>query len=165
MKALDRLLHYALVVILLVMAVIAGANVFARYALNTSLSWGEEVVQILLVWMTYLGAAYAMKSQEHFAFDLLVRALPPRAGKIASACSGLLVIAMTVYLIYLSAIVTVRIRFWSMPATELSRAWVYAACPIGSTLLLVYAVRNWLDCIREPIPSNRTDDVQGDPSP
>ena len=34
------------------------------------------------------------------------------------------------------------IRPWIMPAMEISRAWVYAAGPVGCVFMLLYAVRD-----------------------
>jgi TRAP-type C4-dicarboxylate transport system permease small subunit len=45
-------------------------------------------------------------------------------------------------LLYWSAEVTWKIQQWIMPAMEISRAYVYGACPVGSFFMLVYALRN-----------------------
>jgi tripartite ATP-independent transporter DctM subunit len=57
---IDRLLDTSLWMILAAMAVIVSANVFCRFLLGFSIYWGDEVAQVLLVWLTFLGAAVGM---------------------------------------------------------------------------------------------------------
>ena len=140
----DKLLDVCASAVLASMTAVVAVNVFCRFVLSFSLSWGDEVAQILLVWMTFLGAAIAMRTGSHYAFDYLVRSLPELAGKVFSGLSQLIVIAMTVLLLYWSGEVTLHISKWIMPATGISRAWVYSACPVGCFFMLVYAVRNFV---------------------
>ena len=105
----DKLLDVCASAVLASMTAIVAVNVFCRFVLSFSLSWGDEAAQILLVWMTFLGAAIAMRTGSHYAFDYLVRSLPVRAGKFFSGLSQLIVIAMTELLLYWSCEVTVHI--------------------------------------------------------
>ena len=148
MRWIDRVLETLLFLALAVMVTVVFANVFCRFVLNFSISWGEEVAQILMCWLTFLGAAVAMRDKEHFAFDYLVRVLPPGGKKAVVLFSHIVVILSTAALLYWSARVTVEIREWVMPATEVTRSLVYGACPTGCFFLLIYAVRNFLADVR-----------------
>ena len=53
---LDSLLETLLFLVLAAIVAILFANVIGRYVLGASLSWGEEVALLLMVWLTYLGA-------------------------------------------------------------------------------------------------------------
>ena len=141
-KWLDRVLEAMLFVTLAGMATVVATNVFCRFLLNFSFSWGDETAQILMVWLTFLGAAVATRDKAHFAFDYVVRNLPQRVKKFFIVIGHLIVLAMTLGLLYWSGRVTVEIRHWVMPATDISRAWVYGACPAGCVFILLYAVRN-----------------------
>ncbi|MCE5249440.1 TRAP transporter small permease [bacterium] len=144
---LDRLLDTTVCMVLAVMTIVVAVNVFCRFVLSFSLSWGDETAQILLVWMTFLGAAIAMRNDSHYAFDYLVRSLPSKAGMVFTVVNRLIVIAMTALLIYWSGDVTIQISRWVMPATGISRSLVYGACPVGGLFMLLYALRNFAtDC-------------------
>jgi TRAP-type C4-dicarboxylate transport system permease small subunit len=43
------------------------------------------------------------------------------------------------------------------------RSWVYAACPIGSTFLLLYQIRNLLADLRAAAPPPAADLSDGNP--
>jgi TRAP-type C4-dicarboxylate transport system permease small subunit len=155
-QILDRVLDLLLFAVLASMAGIVFVNVFCRFVLQFSLSWADELAQVLMVWLTFLGAGVAMRDRLHYAFDYLVRSLPWRWQRRVVILGYLLSIAMTLALIYWSAKVSLLITDWVMPATGMPRSWVYAACPVGCTFLLIYQIRNLLADARAPaLPPQR----------
>jgi TRAP-type transport system periplasmic protein len=51
--------------------------VFSRFVLNASVSWGEELPAHVLAALTFIGAAYLTRTNEHLGFDGGLRALRP----------------------------------------------------------------------------------------
>jgi len=51
-------------------------GVFFRYALNSPLYWAEEAARLLLIWLSFVGAALAFQRNQHLAMDVVVRLLP-----------------------------------------------------------------------------------------
>jgi TRAP-type C4-dicarboxylate transport system permease small subunit len=149
-SALDKTLNFLLLVILAAMVVVVGSNVFCRFILNFSLTWGEEVAQILMLYLTFFGAAVAMRENSHYAFEYLIQSLPPRPARVFLALRWVLVILMSILLTYWGAVATVAIREWIMPATGVTRSLVYGACPAGCFLVLLYAARGFFLDMKEP---------------
>jgi TRAP-type C4-dicarboxylate transport system permease small subunit len=149
-RVLDAGLDLLLCVVLAAMAGLVFVNVFCRFVLQFSLSWADELAMVLLVWLTFLGAGAAMRDRMHYAFDYLVRALPPRGRRAVKAGGHLLGLAMTLLLFYWSGRVVFLITDWVMPATGMPRSWVYAACPVGCVFLLFYQARNLIADWRAP---------------
>lgn len=149
-QLMDRVLELLLFGVLASTAGIVFVNVFCRFVLQFSLSWADELAQVLMVWLTFLGAGVAMRDRLHYAFDYLVRGLPGRWRRRVVILGHLVSITMTVLLIYWSAKVSLLITDWVMPATGMPRSWVYAACPVGCTFLLIYQIRNLLADARAP---------------
>jgi len=77
-KWLDRLVAYIVIVLLICMVVTTSAGVFWRYALNSALSWSEELGRFLLVWISFLGAALATYRGAHIGINVIFDMLPPR---------------------------------------------------------------------------------------
>lgn len=142
---IDNVLEFMLFISLAIMSAIVFYNVVRRYLFGSALSWGDEMAQILMVWLTFLGAAVAMRDREHFAFDYLVKNMKATGKKVVILSSHIISISITIALIYWSGKVTWEIKDWVMPAsTWLSRSFVYGACPVGCSFLLMYAVRNFI---------------------
>ncbi len=64
---------------IIVMAVVAIANVIGRNLFSYSFTWAEEVTQFAIVWVTFIGASYAARMGVHIrmtaVFDILAPGL------------------------------------------------------------------------------------------
>lgn len=141
MVLLDRLIRNLVILILSSMVIIVAGNVFCRFVLQFSLYWADELAQILLVWLTFIGAALAVKEKSHYVLNFLTEKIQGGAQRYFKIIQQLISIFSILILLYFSAIVTWNVRFWTMPATEISRAFVYMVCPMGCLMMLYYAIQ------------------------
>ena len=157
-RVIDRVLELLLFLALATMALVVFVNVVCRYWFVFSLSWGEEVALLMMVWLTYLGAAVATRDRAHFAFDYLVRNLPPGARHPVLIAGQVVFILTTLALMYWGGKVTWELSELVTAALEISQSWVYAACPVGCFFMLLYALRNLIHDLRhraEPVVERR----------
>jgi len=59
------------------MALIVNLQVLARYAFDKPFIWPEEVSRMVLIWMTFLGAAALIRRGGDIAVDTFIDMLPP----------------------------------------------------------------------------------------
>ncbi|MCC8099044.1 MAG: TRAP transporter small permease [Clostridiales bacterium] len=77
LKWLDESLEEVLLILLLIaMVCIMGIQVVARYCLNQSLSWSEELTQYLFVWATFISVSYCVKKRISIKIEQLLNILP-----------------------------------------------------------------------------------------
>ena len=145
---LDRVLKIFLFVILIVMVATVAANVFGRFLLGISIQWGEEVAKVMLTYLTFFGAAYAMKDNSHYSFDFIVQKLPLRIKPFFMVFRWVIIILISLLLLFWSAEVTLKIRHWIMPSTGISRSLVYGAAPAGILLLMIYSIHNLIEQVK-----------------
>lgn len=76
-----RLLRFAedslLVAALATMMGMAAFQVIARNFFDTGILWGDGLVRVLVLWITFIGATVASRHDEHIHMDLLARYLRP----------------------------------------------------------------------------------------
>ena len=125
-----------------------ATNVFCRSVLKFSLYWGDELTQVLMVWLTFLGAAVAMREHAHYRFDYISQKLRGRMKRLCQLTTKIIVLVTIILLLYWSTLITIGIRSWIMPAMEYSRAWVYGACPVGCVFMLIYCIRDLVSFIK-----------------
>ena len=86
-KTVLRWLHgieeWALTVLVLVLVVLAGAQIFLRNAIGGGFSWADPFLRTLVVWAAMLGALAAVREDKHIAVDVLQRFLPRGAQRVA----------------------------------------------------------------------------------
>lgn len=139
-RAVDKALDTALMGIIASMSVLVAVNVFFRFVLNSSIYWGDEVALILMVWLTFLGAAVATRDKSHYVFTYLINRLKGMPLKMLVFARDLINIGVIILLGFFSGKAAIEIHSWIMPATEISRALVYGAAPVGCIFMLYYSL-------------------------
>ena len=66
-----------LATLLLVMIGVAVSQIVARNAFGTGFVWGEDLVQVAVLWVTMLGATAAAGTDSHIRIDLVTRFAGP----------------------------------------------------------------------------------------
>ena len=69
----------ALVLILLGMILLAGIQIFLRNFLDISLFWGDEMLRLMVLWLTLAGGLAASRMDKHISIEVLDRFLPGKA--------------------------------------------------------------------------------------
>lgn len=134
--------------ILLALAVAATflevlTEVFFRYILDTPLSWGGELSQTILVWITFIGAAVMLYRGEHMVIDLLVQRISSPGARKALRFAGSFAILLFV-LVGTIAGWQVVLRTWGMRTTamQIPAGILYLAFPAGCVLMVFVVLRD-----------------------
>jgi C4-dicarboxylate transporter, DctQ subunit len=80
LKKLDRAAshveEWTLFVIVMVALVSLFFNVVLRYGFNYTLAWSEELVRIVIIYSTFVGASVAVKQRAMIRIDAIVQIFP-----------------------------------------------------------------------------------------
>ena len=125
--------------IALVLATLAMTyGVALRYFFGSPTVWQTEVSVYLLVFVTFVGAAYGLKHHAHVGVDLLVDRLPPRPQLALRLITGLLalfVVGAVIWTSYGTWWEAAEGGFRSPTALRAPLAIVYAILPLGMLLV------------------------------
>ena len=125
--------------IALVLATLAMTyGVALRYFFGKPTVWQTEVSVYLLVFVTFVGAAYGLKHHAHVGVDLLVDRLPPRPQLALRLITGLLalfVVGAVIWTSYGTWWEAAEGGFRSPTALRAPLAIVYAILPLGMLLV------------------------------
>ena len=78
-----------LVVLLAAMLGVAVYQIVARNLFGTGLVWGEDLVQVAMLWATMIGATAAAGSNTHIRIDVVARFAGPRLRSVADRVTAL----------------------------------------------------------------------------
>lgn len=134
--------------ILVVLCVVTTLQVASRYLLGSPFSWTEEIATLLFGWLVFIGTALAMKHNEHFVVEIFVDRLPAKARRWARELALALVAVAALLLIGFGLRLAVRSAHVPTAILGLSRAWLYAAAPVGGILLLIRTLERWRELRR-----------------
>ena len=129
-----QLISYLIAALLAVMMVLVFGNVFMRYAFNSGFSISEELSRWLFVWLTFLGAVAALRSNAHLGTDMLVGKLGPLGKKICMGLS-LLLMLYCLWLLFKGSYDQSVINWDTTSAVmEVSMSWFYASGMVFAVL-------------------------------
>jgi TRAP-type C4-dicarboxylate transport system permease small subunit len=65
-----------LLIILICMILLAGTQIFLRNFFDYSLFWGDEMLRMMVLWLTVAGGLAASRMDKHISIEVLDRFLP-----------------------------------------------------------------------------------------
>ncbi len=135
----------------------AAIQVFGRFILEATFSWTDELCRYGMVWMTFIGAGYAVRSHGHIAVDLLKSFLPVKASagieKFNDICEIVFGGVLAWYGFKLAAMNITQLT----PGLKISMGAVYSCIPIGGVIICAYALMNFL-CWTPPTPAKAVEE-------
>ncbi|HEY9053988.1 MAG TPA: TRAP transporter small permease [Rectinemataceae bacterium] len=126
-------------ILLAVMALITFVNVINRYFFSASLAFSEEITVSLFVWITLLGIAIAFRRGSHLQMTNLYDKFSPRLKRISIAISGVIGVAIFLFLIYNSGReIYKNMTFYHTTSEALGiPTWIYSlGTPVFSLFIL-----------------------------
>jgi C4-dicarboxylate transporter, DctQ subunit len=133
------------------MTVLGFANVVSRYA-GYALAYTEELLVMMLVWLTLFGAAVGFKRRAHLGLGFFRERLPLSMQKGAEALSGLLTagtVGLVVWLCLAYQIPDEIATRTTTAALDIPQFYYTLAIPVGGLAVMVRAIQSSWRIIRE----------------
>ena len=147
LKWLDENLEEMILIILLVcMVIIMGMQILARYCLNTSLSWSEELTQYMFVWSVFISISYCVKKRISIKIEQFLNILPARGQ------AGLRLLRHTLVLLFCLVMLPFAVTYVQQSvdsqatsaALHIPMYFIQSAPLVGFILLTVRVLQAWL---------------------
>ena len=125
--------------------IIAGGQILLRNVFSIGLSWTDELLRLLVLWLALIGAVAASRGDRHIAIDLLSRLLPSGWIRFMTALTSVFTAAICAILAFQSwAFVSLSREFDDQLLGGLP-AWPFQiVLPVAFALMaaryLIYAV-------------------------
>lgn len=123
-------------------------NVVLRYLFNAPISWGDELVQFTFIWLVFLGAVAAMKSNSHYAVETLMEVLPKVPAVAVGVLTDVAVIVICGVLAWYGYRIMMLFSFQSSPSLELPMVIVNSSLPLAALLMGVVRGAQMIERIR-----------------
>jgi len=147
-----------LLVILISMIFLAGTQIFLRNFLDTSLFWGDEMLRLMVLWLTIAGALAASRMDKHISIAVLDRFLPGGAQLIAKVIIDLFTASICALFAWHSARFVMSSYEYGDLLMRSVPAWMLQIIlPIGFALM---AYRHLILAVKRPFSSSGSDTDQ-----
>lgn len=139
---IDKFIHHSTAALFLSASIIAFVQVISRYVLNASLSWAEEALRYLFIWMFFLAGAAGIKDKVHVGFDLVVEKMSAASKIVVHTIVDIFMLFLLVFLVIYGSLFSFENLNQLSPALELPMGAINFAIPFGSLLMILYTIRN-----------------------
>jgi len=131
------------------------AGVFLRYVMTKVSAlfdlptiryfWVEEIGELCLAWMSFVGAAIGIRRGVHFSVQIITDRLPPRAHRIVFTIHYLLICGFgALVAIFGWQVADLNSQSYS-PALDLNLRWLYLSAVAGGVLIVIYSAASIAD--------------------
>ncbi len=124
---------------LFAMTLIIGWQVFARYVLNASPSWAEQLSLLLMIWYALLAAAAGFHEGFHIKIIALQAGASTRNARILRIVAEIVVVMSGAMMVVWGLDLTYIISSHVIPSLGISRSWAYAPLPIAGALIVLFS--------------------------
>jgi TRAP-type C4-dicarboxylate transport system permease small subunit len=136
---LQNIEEYIIGIVLLVQLLIVFLNAMSRYLISLDVAFALEIVTSLFPWVTFLGAAVAVKRKGHIGFSLLTDLFPERLRRWVSYFGTFLIVSLFGVITYLGTdmVLFERATHQGTPALELPTWIIELSIPLGSLAIII----------------------------
>jgi TRAP-type C4-dicarboxylate transport system permease small subunit len=138
-RAVAAAIRWAAILSLLVILALLSLGVFVRAFPIFSMSGYDEIIELLMAWLTFLGAAALWREGTLFRVELLALVLPPGAALWLTRLVKLIMLAFAIAFTVIGAEFTLG-TLETVPFLAVSKQGWYAAMPVAGALMMVYAL-------------------------
>lgn len=157
---LQRLLRFLnsvedglLAIMLLTMIIVAVSQILLRNVFETSISWGDPLLRMMVLWVGLLGAMVATRENNHISIDILSRYLSQRANVVSQLITDLFTSFVCAVLAYHGARFVLQDHDANVIAFADIPAWVFELIiPVGFAVISLRYLVRLLSGIRGMMP-------------
>lgn len=137
LNTVGRLLENALLLATLTgLILLAVAQILLRNVFDTGLVWSDELLRLMLLWLTMIGSVAASRENRHIKIDVLARFVPPRLTALSQLVTSLFATSICAIVAWHSLRFVLETRVFGDVVLISMPAWcVQAIIPAGFALV------------------------------
>jgi TRAP-type C4-dicarboxylate transport system permease small subunit len=142
-KIMDIMAFLAGIILIFILFSVSMEVIF-RDIFDISQMWVTEVTECLLLYITFLGAAWLLREDGHVKVDILVTHLRPRTGAFLGIISSVIGTIASVVITVFGFSLTLHYFLkgtYTPTALEIPLSWIIVIIPVGSLMLSIQFVR------------------------
>ena len=149
----DLLLAFCKYVVIAMVPIMTGiifVQVVLRYVFESPFSWAEELARYLLIWITCLGSAYAIRQGMHISIGYLRSKLKNFAQTAVTVVIYITTLGFFGYCIKEGTMFSLAQWTQRSTAMQIPMTVPYIAIPLGFSIMFLVALECFIDELRNP---------------
>lgn len=146
---LMRICGVLVMVMVPVMTVIIFLQVVMRYVFMAPFAWSEELSRYLLVWISCLGSAYAVRKVMHINIVFVRNLFPDTVKTLMSISSHVIVMLFFIFCLYHGWIDSIEEWAQRTAAMQIPMTFPKLAIPVGFGLMVLFNTELLIEDIKK----------------
>lgn len=148
-KTLNTWIKHLIFALGLAMSIIVVVQVFARYVLNSSLFWSEELARYCLVWISFLGASVAYHDGLHPGVNLLGSKITLTMKRFLALLVHLVSMGLFSIMVFHGFEFAFFVRLQITPALSIPKWIIMGILPLSGIILMIHGTGFILEEVKE----------------
>lgn len=153
LRKLDRIVthmeEWTLFLIVMTALISLFANVILRYGFNYTLAWSEELVRIVIIYSTFIGASVAVRQRAMIRIDAIVQIFP-RLKPGLTVYSNILMLVFACMMVFYGYKMA-HLQFMTQQKTiimQIPLVIIYTIMPVMGVMVFIRTVQVMIQDIR-----------------
>lgn len=138
---LSKILKYTLVFTFVLLIITVLLQVFSRYVLTVTIPWTEDGARLILIVITFLGTAVALRDNEHIAITFLFKRIPTKYKNYVNIFINLIILFFLIF--FIKGSLEMTSMNWVLPIVsfpKLKIGYIYIILPISAFLMVYFLI-------------------------
>ena len=140
-----KIIEWVMAIIGTELVLVVAYGVLKRYIFKSPLKWSYELSILSFLWVSFLGAAAALKTHQHIQFDWIVDVLPSKISGIVMLVRDIVILCILIPGVVYGFIIFSSMIEQSFQTLPLSLGWMYLALPVGLLLMSIFMVEIFVE--------------------
>lgn len=132
--------------VLIFMTSIVFLQVILRAVLKVNIPWAEEMVLLVMVWMTFAAMAIGLKEEVHIRIEFFMARFPERIRKWVVVFDNMVLLVVSVLMVYYGISLINFTKISKLPVTQLPASAVFYLIPVSAALSCLALVGKLFGC-------------------
>jgi TRAP-type C4-dicarboxylate transport system permease small subunit len=134
--------------LMVLLIAIFGWLVWGRYVMNNTPTWVEQASLVMVVWITFLGAAVGVRRRSHLSIDFVREAMPMRARVTLTFAANVMMVGFGLIMAWQGWLLTSSTMARVVPMLGISEGWRAFPIAICGVLMTLYSLEHLVALIR-----------------
>jgi len=134
---INFVMKYFLILLMVVLTSSVFLQVVFRFVLEQPLAWSEELARYCLVWLTFLGAAYAMSLRAHIGVTFFNDLFPLKIRRVLFIIATLASVSFFALMVFQGYNLVGQSMEQLSPVLRIPMGFIYFVIPLSGFLLIV----------------------------
>ena len=149
MKLLIKIIEKLISILFISMCMLVFLQVVLRYFFNSPIFWIEDYSLSVFTWVSFVGAALALRKSRHARITVLIDKFP-KAVRTKVEIGGQILVAVISCMIFIQSLKYNNLaKTFTLAAMKIPKSFVSSAITFGSVMMFIFSIEAIVDIIRK----------------